>query len=242
MSRPIIGITANLLYRTVGNSDGKYITYNNQDYEQCIFKTGGIPLILSVTDKIDLIQAQVDCCDGILLAGGDDINPILYGEEPSKNLGETNLLVDSNHLSVAKYALSKRIPILGICRGMQVLNIASGGNVFQDLSEYHTTHLNHSQNAPRTDYCHTVTTEDNSILRKTLGTSFFVNSFHHQAVHKLGENIIATAYSKDRLIEAIEHQDYPFFLGVQWHPEILAVHNNSMSTLFNAFIMACIKS
>ena len=240
MSKPIIGITSNLLYRSSGTIDGKFTTFNNQEYDKAIIMAGGIPILLPITSDEDIIQSQVSLCDGILLAGGDDVNPLLYGEEPQKYLGETNSDVDFHHLTLAKEALSKQKPILGICRGMQLLNIACGGNVYQDLSEYPREYFKHSQIAPRTQCSHTVKTEEDSLLCKLLGPSFQTNSFHHQALHRLGENISATAWSKDRIIEGIELTNYCFGIGVQWHPEIMLMQNQGMMPLFIAFIKACL--
>lgn len=239
MCKPIIGITCNSLFKPVGTTDGKYITFNNREYETAILKAGGIPLLLPLITDTTILQSQVNLCHGILLAGGDDINPLLYGEEPTKFLGETNMLADKCHLATAKYALQRQKPLLGICRGMQVLNIACGGNVYQDISEYPRERYKHSQTAPRSQCCHTISTEENSLLHTLLGTTLQVNSFHHQAIHKLGKNINDTAWSKDRIIEGIELTDYPFAIGVQWHPEIMLTEGDLMLPLFEAFIHAC---
>lgn len=239
MFKPIIGITTNLLYRPSGTSDGKYTTHNNQEYDLAIIQGGGLPILLPLTSDPTLIQQQVSLCDGILLAGGDDINPLLYGEEPLKALGETNTDVDIHHLALVKCAIKHQKPILGICRGMQLLNIACGGNVHQDLSDYPRERFKHSQLAPRSQCCHTITTEDDSLLFHLLGPSFPTNSFHHQALHRLGTNISATAWSKDRIIEGIELSNYPFGIGVQWHPEIMLQQSSDMLPLFKAFIEAC---
>ena len=238
MKKPIIGITSNLLYRAAA-IDGKFATNNNREYDEAILQAGGIPLLLPITTDLDCIKHYVDLCDGILLAGGDDINPLLYGEEPDRNLGETNAEVDCNHLALAKYTLEKGKPLLGICRGMQVLNIACSGNVYQDLGDYPRDHIKHAQIALRAQCCHTIITEEGSKLHQLLGSSFPVNSFHHQAVHRLGENVLATAWAKDRIIEGIEVTTQPFAIGVQWHPEIMLHLDTSMQPLFTAFIHAC---
>ena len=238
MSKPIIGITTNLLYRP-GPYSGRYSTNNNKDYEDAIFKAGGIPLLLPPTIHLEETEAQLHLCQGLLLAGGDDLNPILYGEQPTKGLGETNSLVDTHHLNLAKLALKHQIPILAICRGMQVLNIAQGGNVYQDIDESPHHSLQHQQKASRYDVSHTVTTDKNCLLNTLLGSSFPTNSFHHQALHKLGEDVIATAWAKDLVIEGIELQGHPFAVGVQWHPEIMLTLSDSMLPLFKKFIEVC---
>ena len=240
MSKPIIGITTNLLYRS-NQYSGRYGTNNNQDYEAAIFKAGGMPILLPPTADLMDTHAQVDLCDGILLAGGDDISPLLYGEQPNKHLGETNFLVDTHHLNLARIALEKRMPLLGICRGMQVLNIVKGGNVYQDLSESPRQMLQHQQQSPRTNCAHTVTTDRNSLLGELLGSSFPTNSFHHQIIHKLGTDIVSTAWALDLAVEGIEILNYPFGVGVQWHPEIMLTVSDSMFPLFKKFIHVCQK-
>lgn len=239
MNKPIIGITSNLLYRNVNDVDGKVTTCNNQEYDLAITKAGGIPILLPVTTDLDTIKAQVALCQGFLFAGGDDLNPLLYGEEPHKALGQVHSVTDRHQLTLIKQVLESRKPLLGICRGMQVLNVACGGNLYQDLSEYPRDRIKHSQLAPRHECTHTITVEPDSLIDTLLGDTFATNSFHHQAVHRLGTNIIATAWSKDRMIEGIELASYPFALGVQWHPEIMLMHSDAMLPLFTHFINSC---
>ncbi len=238
MNKPIIGITTNLLYRS-GPYSGRYSTNNNKDYEDAIFKAGGVPILLPPTIHIEETEAQLRLCQGLLLAGGDDFNPILYGEQPTKGLGETNSLVDIHHLNLTKLALKQPMPILAICRGMQALNIAQGGNVYQDINEYPHQSLQHQQKASRYDVSHTVTTDKNCLLNTLLGDSFPTNSFHHQTLHKLGQDVVATAWAKDLVIEGIELQGHPFAVGVQWHPEIMLALSDSMLPLFKKFIEVC---
>lgn len=238
MNKPIIGITTNLLYRS-GSYSGRYSTNNNKDYEDAIFKAGGIPILLPPTADLQATQAQLCLCHGLLLAGGDDFNPLIYGEQPHKGLGETHSLVDIHHLNLAKLAIRQTMPILAICRGMQALNIAQGGNVYQDISECSSSYLQHQQKSSRYDVCHTVTTIPNSLLHTLLGDRFSTNSFHHQALHVLGENIVITAETIDHIIEGIEITGYPFAVGVQWHPETMLAVSDNMLPLFKKFIESC---
>lgn len=240
MKKPIIGITCNLSHRQVGDFDGKFVVGNNEEYHYAIIKAGGIPILLPELPHSIHPRTQVDLCDGILLAGGDDINPLSYGEEPSKYLQSTDWRVDTYHLALTQYALQQQKPILGICRGMQLLNIACGGNVYQDVTLYPHDTIKHMQSSPRDQICHTVTTDEESIIHTLLGHQFLTNSFHHQVLHKLGKGLLATGWSKDRVIEAIEKTNHPFTIGVQWHPEIMLKTSTTMLPLFEKFITHCL--
>lgn len=237
--KPIIGIPTHLMFIGSSPSGGKEISYCNEDFSLAISKSGGIPLLLPTLESNEDILSQLLLCDGILLPGGDDINPLLYGEEPSSNLGEVYSRVDQYEMTLTHFALSHNKPILGICRGCQLLNIVLGGNVYQDLSEYPTTHLKHSQKARRYEATHTINIQPDSLLGVLFGNSLEVNSFHHQAIHNLGKNLVATAHAKDNVIEGIQLMTKPFVLGVQWHPEIMLGNSHAMLPLFQAFINSC---
>lgn len=237
--KPIIGIPTHLMFIGSSPSGGKEVSYCNEDFSLAISKAGGIPLLLPTLSHNEDILNQLLLCDGILLPGGDDINPLLYGEEPSSNLGEVYASVDQYEITLTRFALSHNKPILGICRGCQLLNIVLGGNVYQDLSEYPTVHLKHSQKARRHEATHTVQIKPDSLIHDLFGDSLEVNSFHHQAICNLGKGVTATAHAKDNIIESIQLMTKPFVLGVQWHPEIMLNQSSAMLPLFQAFINAC---
>lgn len=237
--KPIIGIPTHLMFIGSSPSGGKEVSYCNEDFSLAISKAGGIPLLLPSLDNKGDILNQLMLCDGILLPGGDDINPLLYGEEPSNGLGEVYAKVDEYELILTTFALSNDKPILGICRGCQLLNIALGGNVYQDLNEYPTPHLKHSQKARRHEATHTIDIVPDSLLYSLFGGSIRVNSFHHQAINQLGKGVIATAHSKDGIIEGIQLNSKPFVIGVQWHPEIMLSTSATMLSLFQKFISCC---
>lgn len=237
--KPIIGIPVHLMYVGSNPFGGKEIAYCNEEFTQAVYKSGGIPLLLPFVSSKDDILTQLILCDGILLPGGDDINPLLYGEEPSKDLGDVCARIDQYELTLTSLALSSNKPILGICRGCQLLNIALGGNVYQDIGEYPNFHLKHAQKARRFEATHTITTVPDSILHSLLGDSVAVNSFHHQVINTLGEGLLATARTKDGIIEGIELPSKPFTIGVQWHPEIMLNDSDSMLPLFKRFITSC---
>ena len=236
MCCPIIGITTNTSFYSFKNIDSKYSIGNNSEYCNCIERVGGIPLFLPISTQESTLLHFVSLCDGFLFAGGDDITSSLYGEEPHALLGQTCPTTDRSHLTLIQLVLASKKPILAICRGMQLLNIACGGNVYQDLSEYPSPPLQHSQFAPRAQATHSVTTTPHSLLATLLGDTFLTNTFHHQAIHQLGHSVVATAFTKDGVIEGIELTDYPFAIGVQWHPEVMLSCSPSMLPLFADFI------
>lgn len=237
-TKPIIGIPTHLMF--IGNSlGGKDICYISEEYCQSVSKAGGIPLLLPPTTSLEDLTGQLKFCNGLLLPGGDDINPLIYGEEPYKDLGEVHLKVDRYEITLTQLALELNVPILGICRGCQLLNIACGGNVYQDLSEYPSAYLKHTQKAKRYEPTHTISISPSSLLTPIFGTTLSVNSFHHQAINHLGKDLVATAYAKDGIIEAIEMPSRHFVMGVQWHPEIMLMDSDAMLPLFELFVLSC---
>lgn len=224
--KPIIGITT--AHNTVNN---RFFVSN--DYLFSIAENGGIPIFLPPC-PIEDIKDQLASVDGLLFTGGGDINPLLLGEEPDPNIGESSLLRDKYELQLAKIALEQNIPILGVCRGMQVLAAASGGKITQDISK--VSSLCHIQVSPRFEETHSIDIVENSTLHRVMGTnSAYVNSLHHQAVENPGNGFIISAKAKDGIIEAIESKK-GFAIGVQWHAENLYQHNTSQRNLFSSLI------
>jgi putative glutamine amidotransferase len=209
--KPIIGITAGF-----DNSEEKHFLTNF--YVEAIASLGGIPVILPSSD-LSLIEKMYNFVDGLIFSGGADIDPGFFGESPLRGMGEITPIRDEFELNLAKIALNGYKPILGICRGIQVLNIAAGGNIYQDIAE--VTKQEHEQKAPKWTTYHEVEIIKDSLLFKIIGeTKVKVNSFHHQVVKDLGKGFKKTAWTKDGLIEAIEiNSDRQVVIGVQWHPE-----------------------
>jgi len=222
--QPVIGITPDY-----DNTDQRYKIH--QDYISAVLSAGGCPILLFPQSEIPPFL------DGIILSGGGDIDPLFFGEEPLFQSGEISPLRDAFELSLCEKAMKQQLPILGICRGMQIINIALGGTIFQDISVQTNSNLKHSQQAPREYATHSIFIEKNSLLfslwEKEKTT---INSFHHQAVDRLGKGLMSTAKSQDGLTEAIEHRESPFVLGVQWHPE--AMRTEEQKKLFTAFLKA----
>lgn len=234
--KPIIGITTSLMPLDDANFGGEHRVYVNDDYVQAIIKAGGIPMILPATDDMELINKYIDMCHGFLFSGGADINPIYYHKEPHKNLGSTNSRLDDYQITLCKAILKEDKAFLGICRGMQVLNVALGGTLFQDLDEIPQATYKHVQNGKRYDLCHKVFFKKHSLLDEIFGEEIYINSFHHQCIDSLGQGLEIIAKAKDDVVEAVHIKDRNFVLGVQWHPEMLLSHSDSMLPLFKKFI------
>lgn len=211
-----------------------------QAYFDAISNTGGIPVLLDPHMSQTAIAQCMEDLDGLMLAGGGDIGPWHYGQEPVEQIGEITPIRDSFEFELLRQAerLSP-MPVLGICRGMQVMNVAAGGTLYQDLPTQHPNRdhglLSHKQEQPYEVPTHEVHICRASLLYKQIALdSFMVNSMHHQAVDQLGMGYRLAAVGADGVAEAIEQPDHPFRLAVQWHPERLQdvlSHN-----LFAAFI------
>lgn len=227
--KPIIGITPNY-----ANDSGLYSLH--RDYVDAVEAAGGRSVLL-LPSAASEPPSLPDFLDGILFSGGGDIDPLLFGEEPLRECGEISPLRDRFELRLCHLALEKGLPLLGICRGMQVMNIAAGGSIYQDILAQTGSTLKHSQQAPRTHATHSVLPEENSLLAAIWSKKrIAVNSFHHQAVARLGEGFSVAARSPDGTVEAIQRRDVPFALGVQWHPE--AMKNEEQALLLSAFVQA----
>lgn len=204
--RPLIGISAN-----TADID---LTLRRVYCDQ-IVRAGGVPVVLPPVDDAEVLINMLEGIDGLVLTGGADYNPLWYGEQPEKELHTINSTRDLPELLLTRLAFNRQIPILGICRGVQTMAIALGGNLVQDLK----TPLKHSQDAPRSEATHSVTITEGSTLYGLYGQETFVNSFHHQAVKDCGSHLHVVATAPDGVIEAVESTEQKALMGVQWHPE-----------------------
>ena len=237
MGRPVIGIVGNLLLDRGDVYPGYERAYVNNDYVQSVLKAGGIPFIMPIVLDDETVKLQVESVDGILVTGGSDVNPLLYGEEPQQKLGPILTERDEYDLKVINYANEMTKPILGICRGLQIMNVAFGGTLYQDLKETDWSYIKHSQEAKPEVAAHTVNISKGTKLIKMLGDKIVTNSFHHQAVKELAPEFVISAYAKDGVIEAIEREGEEFIVAVQWHPEMMAAKGDSaMLSLFKRLV------
>lgn len=234
--KPIIGISGSLMYDQGGMFPGYERAYVNNDYIQAVVRAGGIPLIIPVTDSEEAIRAQVDLVDGFIFSGGYDVDPQLYGEEPSQKLGDLCPKRDQFDVTLISIAVNSGKPVLGICRGMQMLNVVFGGSLYQDLSFIDGCTIKHVQGQLPSTPTHMVNLEAGSKLHSILGDSVRTNSFHHLAVKALAPDFKVTALSKDAVVEAIEMAGKPFVIGVQWHPEMMSAEHPNMQAIFNQLI------
>lgn len=236
MKRPKIGISTGIL----PEKDPKLIqvdrVYVNREYVTVIENTGGIPILLPVTTVPENVAAYVSLCDGFLFSGGIDINPLHYGREPHPGLGCVNADVDLFQIALMKMVLESRKPFLCICRGIQLLNVVCGGDLYQDLCEIKGDILQHEQHAPKYNVIHKVHFKPGSSLYEMFGEAVYTNSYHHQSVKRIGENLEVTGETVDGVVEGLELKNHPFGIGVQWHPEMMDGHSKEMDVLFKSFI------
>lgn len=235
--KPLIGVTgrkdisARLLHSPMDAVGETYL--------HAIQHVGGTPVIIPsivMDEDWDVLVAHLD---GLLLSGGGDIDPVLYGEVSEPWMGQVDAERDASELGLVRKWLASERPLLAICRGHQVLNVALGGTLYQDIAAYIPAALDHSSapGRPMENVVHSVTVEPSSRLATILGgTSFAVNSAHHQAVKTLGDKLTVVARADDGIVEAIELCDHPFCMGVQWHPEAMVKTGDTMWPLFEAFV------
>ena len=229
----IIGVTPTLS-DTTGN-----ITIN-QDYLDMVFRAGALPVLLPLTGDRAAMDAMLARIDGLILTGGADVSPERYGEEKLPCCGETAPRRDEMEFYLCRRAVEMDLPVLAICRGLQVLNCALGGTLYQDIASQYGDQLKHPcYDTPR-DQVHAVRVEKGTKLLAAAGMeNLRVNSRHHQAVKRLAPGLIVNARAEDGLIEGAEMPDKKFVVGVQWHPESLSDYAPEAQALMTAFAAAC---
>jgi putative glutamine amidotransferase len=235
LSKPLIGIS------TQRDKD----PHNKQcgigeSYITAVIRAGGIPVLLPIHLSDLDTRALLQQLQGLIVTGGPDINPVLYGANLHPKVQGIDVLRDQSDLNLVRAACDLQIPILGICRGFQIINVAFGGQLYTDVSEQHSGSLHHTcyPGLPYDLLSHSVQLEKNGRLAAILQQDEIqVNSLHHQGVRRVGSGLSVTATAPDGLVEGFEIQGYPFGLATQWHPELLPEVDHSKA-LFKAFVQA----
>lgn len=228
--RPLIGIVP--LWDSVRDSQ-----WMLPGYPEHIHAAGGVPIQLPLTADTSVLEEALSCCQGFLLTGGQDVAPELYGEQPLKECGEICAVRDAMEQYLLSYALDTGAPVLGICRGLQMMNVFCGGTLWQDLPSQHPTRIMHHMQPPYDRAVHGMQILNGTMLHSILGCSTLgVNSYHHQAIRTLGEGVRACAVSEDGLIEGISLDASRFALAVQWHPEMRT--DEASERVFSGFVQA----
>ncbi len=233
--KPIVGMTYSEM--AVRDNEMRVRTYCTRKYYQALQNAGARVVLLPPVSAIDEMNAYLDLIDGLLFPGGEDVDPRFQNEDPSPKLGIVNPLRDEFEIGIAGLAHERKVPTLGICRGLQVMTIALGGSVYQDIGGLNG--IQHSQNSPRWATSHRVNVEKSSFIGKIAKSSeIFTNSFHHQSINIVPKSLRVVGMAADGIIEAVESvRRFPYW-GVQWHPEELANSQDHARNLFDGFVKA----
>ena len=231
---PVIGILGN--YSTYPENSVEKFTIN-KSYMEAVRLNGGLPLPIPCVDDPGHLKICLDMCDALLLPGGIDVDPKFYNEDPHQKLGSVQTDMDEIAFKLLEIAFKRKMPVLGICRGEQVLNVAMGGSLYQDIAaNYEKESIMHQQLAKTHLALHKITIKEGTLLHDILGSAEVrVNTFHHQAVKALGKDLVISATAPDGIVEAIESKDRTI-LGVQWHPELMIHSQPEMNKIFEYFV------
>jgi putative glutamine amidotransferase len=240
---PVIGITCRA-DTTTGVYPGRPINVQTDSYINAVLQAGGLPILIPIQLSGELLETLFQQVAGLIFSGGGDIDPALYGETPQvDNLDEIQPGRDALEIKLMQMATQAGKPFFAICRGIQVMNVANGGSLWQDVACQKPQAIRHDyfhgDTQPRDYLAHQVTLEPSSLLTKILETDRLpVNSLHHQGVKGVAPSLRAVGYAADGLVEVLEARDHPFGLGVQWHPEELVANQEAARKIFAAFIEA----
>ncbi|MFK8242787.1 MULTISPECIES: gamma-glutamyl-gamma-aminobutyrate hydrolase family protein [unclassified Facklamia] len=227
--KPVIGITGNISQLSGNQGAPLTVNYSPLGFSQAIELAGGSPIILPIMNE-DNAEAIISIVDGLLLTGGEDVSPHFYNEEPRMVIGATSPERDRSEILLMKEAMRQNKPILGICRGMQLINVVLGGTLYQDLSENEQITIQHVQKTKPHHPTHSIVVKENSHIASIFKTGDYVNSFHHQVLKDIAPGLSITAWSPDNVPEAVElFENHQSILGLQWHPELNAIMNNQQS-------------
>ncbi len=238
--KPLIGIIAGVLSEDASGGwdrcDG-----TPRHYSEAIVAAGGVPVLIPCAEDPEVAEAALAAVSGVLITGGPDVDPARYGRNPIGKLGRISPLRDVTDEVVVRHAMAHpEMPCLGICRGIQAMNVFTGGTLYQDIPSQVQGAIKHSQDAPGWYGTHQIEIEASSRLAAVLRCeTICANTFHHQAVDEVGEGFVVVARAADGVIEAIENPDAAFCIGVQFHPEIMFTKSDPAARLFAEFVRAC---
>lgn len=234
--KKIVGITSDYKYIEDVYEKGYKRFCINEDYSEAIEKANGIPIIIPITHNDEILNSIIEVCDALVISGGSDVNPFLYGEERKNKLLKIKPDRDEYEKKVYFLGKKKNIPILGICRGMQLINVLEGGTLYQDLSyRENLSDIQHNQKDNRDYPSHLVEIDNSSFLGNIFKQNkIAVNSYHHQAIKNLALIFKEIAKSSDNIIEAFENRELNIY-GIQWHPEKM-LNTPSMLQIFKEFL------
>ena len=245
--RPLIGVTTQTLQAIDNIPEGlPHSWVMNERYVSALCAVGAAPMLVPLIDDVAALRALYDRMDGVFIPGGVDMNPSSYGCERDELCGRTDDARDRVELQLTEWARSEGKPLLGVCRGMQVLNVQAGGSLYQDCTAYYPNSIRHdyypTAGFARDYLAHAVDVRPGTRLHALVGSdSIRINSMHHQGIDRLGTGLSVSATSSDGLAEAIEADGEAFVVGVQWHPEMLIESDAGARALFSSFVDASSK-
>jgi len=240
VSHPVIGITCSL--RRFPNTESHECEYYYiyEPFVNAVHKAGGLPVIIPIGIPGRYANRVFKLLHGIVLAGGGDVDPNLYADLITRSAKMVEPKKDRTEIDLFNLAFNKNIPVLGICRGAQLINVALDGTLYQDITGQIRMAIDHDPDYPKDENVHEIVVEKDTKLHKALGeTSMWVNSWHHQAIKLHGKGLVVSARATDGVIEAIEHPNKRWVVGVQWHPELTWHNDKAQAALFNTFVEAC---
>lgn len=238
--RPRIALPADTLDEATNIINERNAAFAPRPAVEAIVKAGGLPIILPSVDPSDVAD-YLPLFDGVAFLGGADVDPTFFNEEPHVRLGKTYRKRDLFEVELLKQSVASNKAILGICRGLQLINVGLGGTLYQDLSEDPDAQIKHSQAAMGNQPSHHVTVTPGSMLSTLVGPRPYVNSRHHQAVKDVAPNLRVTATADDHVVEALESPDSDQILAVQWHPENMYKHHAESRQIFENFVQRAAK-
>jgi putative glutamine amidotransferase len=225
MTRPLIAIPGRRSDEAKGHRTP--VVSGGRLYADAVQRAGGLPVVIPPTDDVDLIRATVERCDGMVLLGGGDVSPSQYGREINARLFGVDEFIDDFEIAAVQHAVALDLPVLAICRGHQILNVALGGTLIQHLENYEV----------HRDTMHDVQLTQGSLVAEAMGTTQpMTHSFHHQAIETVAPSLAVVGHSSDGTIEAVQHSTATWVIGVQWHPEDTAEEDPANQGLFNALV------